>query len=172
MPSARDPDGREVAAVRGQPATVISRAREVSATTAAAHRESRSTTILVLGIALAYSLIAIANTMVMASAGRRRELAALNLAGVTRRQILGLVTAESLIAVVLGAVVAAASALPVLIVMLLGLTGLIGSYPVSVPWAALGAVTATCAVIGVLAAVITSALTMRRPAVELAGLRE
>jgi putative ABC transport system permease protein len=90
----------------------------------------------------------------------------------TRRRILGLVTAESLIAVVLNAVVAAASALPVLIVMLLGLTGLIGSYPVSVPWAALGAVTATCAVIGVLAAVITSALTMRRPAVELAGLRE
>ena len=90
------------AAVRGQPATVISRARELAATQAAAHRESRSTTILVLGIALAYSLIAIANTMVMASAGRRRELAALNLAGVTGRQILGYVAAESLIGVVPG----------------------------------------------------------------------
>jgi putative ABC transport system permease protein len=160
------------AAVRGQPATVITRAQAVSAMQAASHKESRSTTILVLGIALVYSLIAIANTMVLASAGRRRELAALNLTGVTRRQILGYVAAESLIAVVLGAIVAAVSAIPVLIVMLLDLTGLIGSFPVSLPWAAVGAVGGTCAAIGVLAAAITSARTMRGRAVELAGLRD
>ncbi len=137
-----------LAAVAGQPATVINRARQVSAMRAASHEQSRSTTILVLGIALAYSLIAIANTMVMAASGRRRELAALNLAGVTKGQILGYVTAESLAGVALGAIVAVASALPVLIVMLLDLTGLIGSFPVSLPWAAVGAITATCAVIG------------------------
>ena len=158
-------------AVRGQPVTVITRAQAVSAMTAASHKESRSTTILVLGIALIYSLIAMANTMVMASAGRRRELAALNLTGVTRPQILGYVAAESLIAVVLGTIVGAASAIPVLIIMLLDLTGLIGSFPISLPWETVGAVAGTCAAIGVLAATITSARTMRGRAVELAGLR-
>jgi putative ABC transport system permease protein len=159
-------------AVRGQPATVMTRAQAVSAMETASHRESRGTTILVLGIALAYSLIAMANTMVMASAGRRRELAALNLTGVTRPQILGYVAAESLIAVVLGAIVGAASAIPVVIVMLFDLTGLIGSFPVSLPWETVGAVGGTCAAIGVLAATITSARSMRGRAVELAGLRD
>jgi putative ABC transport system permease protein len=161
-----------LAAVRGQPATVITRAQATSAMQAASHKESRSTTILVLGIALVYSLIAVVNTMMMASAGRRRELAALNLTGVTRRQILGYVAAESLIAVVLGAIVAAVSTIPVLVVMLLDLTGLIGSFPVSLPWEAVGAVGGACAAIGVLAATITSARTMRGRAVELAGLRD
>jgi putative ABC transport system permease protein len=159
-------------AVRGQPASVITRAQAVSAMETASHRESRGTTILVLGIALAYSLIAMANTMVMASAGRRRELAALNLTGVTRPQILGYVAAESLIAVVLGAIVGAASAIPVAVVMLFDLTGLIGSFPVSLPWEAVGAVGGTCAAISVLAATITSARSMRGRAVELAGLRD
>jgi crotonobetainyl-CoA:carnitine CoA-transferase CaiB-like acyl-CoA transferase len=68
--------------------------------------------------------------------------------------------------------VAAVSAIPVLIVMLLDLTGLIGSFPGSVPWEAVGVVGGTCAAIGVLAATITSARTMRGRAVELAGLRD
>jgi hypothetical protein len=41
-----------------------------------------------------------------------------------------------------------------------------------VPWEAAGVVGGTCAAIGVLAATITSARTMRGRAVELAGLRD
>ncbi|HEX5294489.1 MAG TPA: hypothetical protein VFX25_36920 [Streptosporangiaceae bacterium] len=104
------------------------------------------------------------------------ELAALNLAGVTGRQILGYVAAESLAGVILGAIVAGAGALPVLLVMLLGVTGLSGGFPVSLPVslpvAPVGAVTGARAVIAVLAAVITSARAMRGPGGELAGPRE
>jgi putative ABC transport system permease protein len=163
---------RLLAAVSSQPATVITRVQEAIAMQAESHKESRSTTILVLGIALVYSLIAIANTMMMASAGRRRELAALNLIGVTRRQILGYVAAESLIAVLLGVLIAAVSAIPVLIVMLLDLTGLIGSFRLSLPWEAAGLGGGTCAVIGVLAATITAARTTRGSPADLAGLLE
>ncbi len=159
-------------AVRGQPAAVITRAQAVSAMEAASHRESRSTTILVLGIALVYSLIAIANTMVMASAGRRRELAALNLTGVTRRQVRWYVAAESLLAVVLGAVVAALAGFSMLIAQLVDLTSMIGSFPVSLPWLASGTVVASCAVIGVCAATIAAARVMRGRVVEQAGLHE
>jgi putative ABC transport system permease protein len=159
-------------ATAGQPVQVISRAQAIAAQRAAVHQQSRSTTFLVLGIALAYSLIAVANTMVMASSGRRRELAALSLAGATTRQVIGYVAAESLVAVLLGAIVAAGAAACVLAVQRIALTGLIGAFPVSLPWLAAGAVAAACAVIGVLAATITSARSMRGRVVELAGLRE
>ncbi len=159
-------------ATAGQPVQVISRAQAVAAQRAVAHQQSRSTTFLVLGIALVYSLIAVANTMVMASSGRRRELAALSLAGATARQVISYVAAESLVAAGLGAIVAAGAAACVLAVQRIGLTSLIGAFPLSLPWLATGGVAAACAVIGVLAATITSARSMRGRVVELAGLRE
>jgi putative ABC transport system permease protein len=155
--------------VAGQPVTVISRAQEVAAQQAAAHQQGRATTFLVLGIALAYSLIAVAATMVMAGAGRRRELAALRLAGATRRQALAWAAAESLLAAALGAVVAGLAAAGVLAVQRVALTGLIGWFPVSVPWPQAGAVAGACAAIAGLAAVVTSARAMRGQVAELAG---
>jgi putative ABC transport system permease protein len=156
----------------GQAVSVITRSQELAAQQASVHQQSRTSTFLVLGIALIYSLIAVANTMVMASSGRRRELAALNLTGATRRQVLRFVAAESLVVTFVGAIVAVGAALCVLLVQRLALTGLIGGFPVSLPWPEVGAVTAACAVIGVLAATITSARALRGRVIELAGLRE
>jgi putative ABC transport system permease protein len=159
-------------AAAGRAVSVLTRSQELAAQQAAVHRQSRTSTFLVLGIALLYSLIAVANTMVMASSGRRRELAALSLAGATRRQVLWFVAAESLVVTVLGAIVAAGAALCVLLVQRIALAGLIGGFPVALPWPQAGAVAAACAVIGVLAATITSARALRGHVIELAGLRE
>jgi putative ABC transport system permease protein len=159
-------------AAAGQPVAVISRALELAAQRTATHKESRTTTFLVLGIALVYSLTAVANTMVMASSGRRRELAALNLSGATRRQVLGYVAAESLVVVILGAIVSLLAGACVLAVQWIALSGLIGGFPLSVPWQEAGVVAGACAFIGVLAATITSARSMRGRVVELAALRE
>lgn len=60
--------------------------------------------LLVLGIALAYTGISLANTMAMATSDRARDLAALRLAGATRRQVLGAVGAEALLVVTVGAI--------------------------------------------------------------------
>ncbi len=159
-------------ATAGQPVAVISRAQEIAAQRAATHKQSRTTTFLVIGIALAYSLIAVANTMVMASSGRRRELAALNLSGATRRQVLGYVAAESLVVAILGAVVSLLAGACVMAVQRIALADLIGDFPLSVPWQQTGVVAGACAVIGVLAATITSAQSMHGRVVELAGLRD
>jgi putative ABC transport system permease protein len=51
--------------------------------------------VVVLGLALVYTVIAIANTLVIATAGRRAELAALRLAGATRGQVLRLAGTEA-----------------------------------------------------------------------------
>jgi putative ABC transport system permease protein len=136
-------------------AEVVTRAELAAELNAAEHQSSRTSTWLVLGIALGYALLAVANTMAMASSGRRRELAALQLAGATRRQVLSYVAAESLVAIVAGTVVAALAGGAMLAVDWLGLHGLIGSFPVALPWRGAGAV------VGVLAATGTAARALR-----------
>lgn len=51
--------------------------------------------IAVLGLALAYSAIAIADTLAMATGNRARELGMLRLAGATPRQVLGVIALEA-----------------------------------------------------------------------------
>ena len=66
---------------------------------------------MLIGVMIGYAALAAATTMVMAALSRRRELALLRLAGVTRRQIRRMVNAEQVVllgvAVLLGATVAA-----------------------------------------------------------------
>jgi putative ABC transport system permease protein len=66
---------------------------------------------MLIGVMVAYAALAAATTMVMAALARRRELALLQLVGVTRRQIRRMVQAEQTgllgTAVLLGATIAA-----------------------------------------------------------------
>ncbi|MGK5642785.1 FtsX-like permease family protein, partial [Streptomyces sp. URMC 126] len=63
-------------------------------------REKASTAASVtLGISVGYALISVANTLVMATAGRRREFAALGLAGAAPARIVRMAGAEALVAV-------------------------------------------------------------------------
>ncbi|MZE74450.1 ABC transporter permease, partial [Streptomyces sp. SID5789] len=133
---------------------------------------TRAGLLLVLGIALLYTGISLVNTMVMATADRERELAALRLAGATRWQVLRLVGAESLLVVAVGTLLG----LVVAVLNLAGMRGALGllavDTAVELPWAALGGVAASCAVLAVIASVVPAGLATRRRAVELAGVRD
>ncbi|UIX32019.1 ABC transporter permease [Streptomyces sp. GQFP] len=128
--------------------------------------------LMILGIALVYTAIALANTLVMATSDRVRDLAALRLTGATKPQVLRLVGVEALVVVavgtVLGAVVAGVNLLSVW-----GALGLLDvwSAPV-VPWGTIAAVIGASAVLAVVAAVLPAALALRTRPVELAGMRE
>ncbi|MCT9074945.1 ABC transporter permease [Streptomyces fulvoviolaceus] len=128
--------------------------------------------LLVLGIALLYTGISLANTMVMATCDRVRDLAVLRLAGATQGQVLRLVGAEALMVVAVGG----ALGLLVAGLNLLGMWGALGLLsvwsPVEMPWAELGAAVGACAVLAVVSSVAPAGLAMRRRPVELAGLRE
>ncbi|WP_432136212.1 MULTISPECIES: FtsX-like permease family protein [unclassified Streptomyces] len=96
----------------------------------------------------------------------------LRLAGATGWQVLRLVSAEAL-------TVVAAGTLLGLAVAGLGLAGLCGalalvSAPVTpaLPWATITTAAGACAFLAVLSTVVPTALTLRRRAVELAGVRE
>ncbi|CAM5245317.1 hypothetical protein SANTM175S_03949 [Streptomyces antimycoticus] len=64
--------------------------------------------LMILGIALVYTGIALANTLVMATSDRVRDLAVLRLTGATKPQVLRLVAVEALVVVAVGSVLGAA----------------------------------------------------------------
>lgn len=81
-------------AVRASCGKVLTRDAWVRATNPETNRTTRMGLLLVLGIALLYTGISLANTIVMATSNRVRELAVLRLAGATRWQVLRLVGAR------------------------------------------------------------------------------
>ncbi|MFJ8014446.1 ABC transporter permease [Streptomyces sp. NPDC096339] len=134
-------------------------------------RTTRLGFLLVLGIALLYTGIALANTLVMATSDRARDLAVLRLAGATRWQVLRLVAWEALLVVLVGAVTGALVAALNLggIRAALGLLGV--RSPIVIPWEVMGVSFAACAALAVLSATASAAVSLRRPAVGPAGLR-
>ncbi|MEV0976784.1 FtsX-like permease family protein [Streptomyces sp. NPDC049915] len=104
---------------------------------------------LVLGIALLYTGLSLANTLTMSTSGRAAEFTALRLAGAMRGQILRLTALESLTVVAAGALLG----LLVTFVTWAGTGAALGLLsapaPLVLPWPALGAATAGCALLAV-----------------------
>ncbi|MFG3157323.1 FtsX-like permease family protein [Streptomyces sp. NPDC048219] len=159
-------------AVRASGGEVLDRQAWVRATYPETNRTTRTGFFLVLGIALLYTGISLANTMVMATSDRVRELAVLRLAGATRWQVLRLVGAEALMVVMVGGLLGALVAGLNLVGMWSAL-GLLSVWTsIEIPWGTLAAALGACAVLAVVSAVAPAGLALRRRAVELAGTRE
>ncbi|MCX5296081.1 FtsX-like permease family protein [Streptomyces sp. NBC_00193] len=118
--------------------------------------------VLVLGIALLYTAIALANTLLMATSDRAGDLRLLRLAGATRGQVLAVTTAESLLAVAVGTVLGTAVTAVNLAGMRAALAALGVDSPVVVPWLAMGAVAGLCAVLAALCTLLPAARALRR----------
>ncbi|GAB2576299.1 FtsX-like permease family protein [Streptomyces capparidis] len=78
---------------------------------------------LAMGLVLAFTAIAVVNTLATATADRARELALLRLVGTTRRQVLRMLRLEALVVALTGAVLGSAIALATLAAYSAGMTG-------------------------------------------------
>ncbi len=124
---------------------------------------------MILGIALLATGTALANTLVMATSHRGRDLAVLRLAGATVPQVLRLVVAEAVAAVGVGAVLGGLVAAVNLLVVW-GALALLGvTTAVVVPWGTLGLVVAAAALLAAGSAVLPALFALRPRPVELAG---
>ncbi|MDT0546650.1 ABC transporter permease [Streptomyces lonegramiae] len=125
--------------------------------------QTRLGLLVVVGIALVYAGIALVGTLIMATSDRIPELTALRLAGGTTFQVLRAVAAEAVLTVAVGAVLGAAVAG----VQLLGLWSALGRLSVpattmpAVPWGALGAAVAACALLAVVSSVLPAWCALR-----------
>ncbi|MFH9711648.1 FtsX-like permease family protein [Streptomyces luteogriseus] len=147
---------------------VLTRDAWMRATHPETNRTTRLGLFLVLGIALLYTGISVANTTVMAASDRVRDLAVLRLAGATRWQVLRLTAAESLTAVAAGTLLG----LLVTVVNLAGMWGALALLSVrptlTLPWQALGATALACALLAAACATAPAALALRRRPADLA----
>ena len=126
--------------------------------------------LLVLGLSVGYTGLSIANTLVMATADRRREFAVLRLAGATPRQVLRVVVVEAATVVVLGAGLGLVAAVP-------GVQG-IGRWMASdfgieaviaYNWPVALATIAACLLIAVVASLLPAWSALRAPAIGSVG---
>jgi len=149
------------AAVAGLGVRVRSAGELVATESAAARQLTATRQRSVAVIVVVFCFIAIVNTLVMATADRRRDLAVLRLAGATPRQVLAVFAAESLLVAGIGVILALLASALNLAGLGIALTTLFGTTPVVVPVAVVAAIAATATLLAVAGAVLPAAATLR-----------
>lgn len=158
-----DPEAAKTALeqiVKGQPLEVSPTAAGLSHEQAEKQRRTGLAVNNILGIAVAFALFAVINSLVMAAPGRRQELRTLNLAGVTRRTMRTMLAAEAVLAVIAGLVVGGTAAIIVVVGHYLALSRLVDGLSPAVPWGAALALTVTCAGVAVITSVASSPIAL------------
>ncbi|MFC0528360.1 FtsX-like permease family protein [Phytohabitans kaempferiae] len=170
-----DPEAAAAAmrtAVSGLGAQVLTTERLVATEAAAARQLTNVRQRSVAVIVVVFCFIAIVNTLLMATADRRRDLAVLRLAGTTPRQVVALFAAESLLVAGIGVVLALMASALNLAGLWVALSGLFGATPVVVPVGIVAAIAAVAALLAVLGAVLPTSASLRASAVALTTARE
>ncbi|MEV4425404.1 FtsX-like permease family protein [Streptomyces sp. NPDC049602] len=119
-----------------------------------ANPQNRLGMVLVLGIALVYTVIGLANTLLMATSVRGGELASLRLAGATRSQILRVVTGEAALATAIGTLLGLGVTAVVLGVLGAGLAALSAPVALALPWTTVGTAAGVCATAAIAASAV------------------
>ncbi|MEU7832354.1 FtsX-like permease family protein [Nonomuraea sp. NPDC049129] len=122
-----------------------------------------------MGLIIAFTAIAVVNTIAMSTSSRSRELALLRLVGTTRRQALRMLRLETLAAVVVAVTIGTAIALVTLSAFSMGMTGSVVPH---IPPLTYLAVIAAAAGLALLATALPGRLVLGRRPVELIGARD
>ncbi|MFF3624056.1 FtsX-like permease family protein [Streptomyces sp. NPDC002467] len=117
--------GRErlAAVVKAYPGVALLSAADADAARADRQDAGAEINLLAMGLVLAFTAIAVVNTLAMSTAERVREFAMLRLAGAKRRQVLRMLRAEAVSVLLIGAVLGSGIALAVLTAFSVGMTG-------------------------------------------------
>jgi putative ABC transport system permease protein len=126
-------------------------------------------TVALLGMALLYTAIGIANTLLMATSGRARDVAVLRLSGATPGQVLRMIGAEAVLVTALGAVLAVVAVVPAVAGLVLALRGKNPEVLIVVPWWPVTAIAGACLVIALAASLVPAGVLVRRRPADLAS---
>ncbi|MEU2772060.1 ABC transporter permease [Streptomyces sp. NPDC007162] len=124
---------------------------------------------LAMGLVLAFTAIAVVNTLAMSVTDRVREFALLRLAGATRRQVLRMLRTEVLSVLTLATALGSGIALAVLTAFSVGMTG--RAAPTVTPLLYV-TVVATAALLALVAAALPGRVALRVPAVTVATAKD
>lgn len=149
-------DGATIADVKqdlaGTDATVETSAAWIDAADKDLRRNNQLSLWVLLGPAGLYAAMAIANTLLMGSLQRKRELVSTLLVGATKQQLRKMVLWESAIVTMAALALGGAITATVGILISGSLSSGLESMPVHIPWGSLGLIGAVCLVIAAVAA--------------------
>ncbi|WP_405963144.1 ABC transporter permease [Streptomyces sp. NBC_00723] len=143
----------------------------VAADSLRAEREQANAEVnfLAMGLVVAFTAIAVVNTLAMSVAERVREFALLRLAGATRRQVLRMLRTEALAVLLLAVALGSAIALAVLTAFSIGMTGRAAPAVVPLVYAT---VVAGAGLLALVATAVPGRVALRVRAVTVATARE
>ncbi|MFF3153077.1 ABC transporter permease [Streptomyces sp. NPDC057910] len=124
---------------------------------------------LAMGLVLAFTAIAVVNTLAMSVSERVREFAMLRLAGATRRQILRMLRIEGLAVLLIAAVLGSGISLAVLVAFSIGMTGAAAPSVVPIGYAT---VIGVAALLALVATALPGRLALKPRPVEAATARQ
>lgn len=126
--------------------------------------ERRNLLIAILGLATLYMLIAMVNAVVIGAASRRAEFAIARLTGLSRSQVVRMALWESMAVVLVGVVLGGVAAAFTIGGVAAGVSDVVGSRVVPLPWTMFGVLTlGAVAIVGVTSVLTTLAATRRSP---------
>ncbi|MCX4806160.1 ABC transporter permease [Streptomyces sp. NBC_01214] len=159
--------GREqlAAAVEAFPNVRVLSAADADAVRAERQDAGAEINLLAMGLVLAFTAIAVVNTLAMSTAERFREFAMLRLAGAKRRQVLRMLRTEALAVALIGTALGSGIALAVLTAFSVGMTGVAAPAVLPVAYAA---VVGVAGVLALAATALPGRVALRVPPVAIA----
>lgn len=155
------------AAVQGMSARAVPITQYRAAVDDTINQQTRMALVIVGGIAMLYTGVAVANTLTMSTGQRARELAVLRLGGATPGQLLRMIAGESLLVVGTGVLMAGVVVGLNAAGLWAGLQQLVVSTQVTLPALPFAVTAGACAVVALLATVLPAWMALRTPAVRL-----
>ncbi|GAA2268901.1 hypothetical protein GCM10009853_022920 [Glycomyces scopariae] len=165
-------DRDAVAASLNEIGTVSTVGDWIDASAAADERLTRDIMIVLLGMTMLYTAIAIVNAVVIAASNRRREFAAARVTGLGRAQVVWLAFLESQAVVAIGLVLGAFAAAGSVLGAAVALRHLVGIAAVSVQWPLLVGLAVGAAVVVGATSLVTALSATRTPPIRLVASRE
>ncbi|MFC9248616.1 FtsX-like permease family protein [Streptomyces sp. NPDC057136] len=167
---AGDRDRADIAGrVKDFPGVAVLAPADVDRLEADRQQQNAEVNYLAMGLVLAFTAIAVVNTLAMSVSERIREFAILRLAGATRRQVLRMLRIEALAVLLIAAVLGSGISLAVLTAFSIGMTG--SAEPAIVP-AVYAAVLGAAALLTLVATALPGRLALRPRPVEVATARQ
>ncbi|WP_393061332.1 FtsX-like permease family protein [Streptomyces sp. LN549] len=155
--------GELTAAVRKFPGVAVVPPAAADRLQADRQQENAEVNLLAMGLVLAFTAIAVVNTLAMSVSERLKEFALLRLAGATRRQVLRMLRIEALSVLLVAAALGTAVAIAVLTAFSIGMTG--GPAPTVRPLV-YAAVVGAAALLALIATALPGRLALRASPVE------
>ncbi|MEY9875792.1 putative ABC transport system permease protein [Streptacidiphilus sp. MAP12-33] len=157
------------AALRGFPGVAVLDRGQVDQLATTAEQSNAAVNYTAMGLIIAFTAIAAVNTLAMTVSERIREFALLRLVGTTRRQVMRMLRLESVLVVLVAAVLGTGIALAVLTAFSVGMTG--SATPSIAPWRYLGVV-GFAAALALLATIIPGRVALTNRPADVIGARQ